>query len=101
MPAIIDYILVTLIDTFLDFEKKEALFCVACHSVVTIKHTFLERADLNEIRKSVFKKTPYNHCFELSARKEFLTSLKKLVCSVKYEVCGGDLCVTCFDREFL
>ena len=36
-------------------RKEEALVCVACNAVITVKHILIECADLLEIRKKYFK----------------------------------------------
>ena len=37
-------------------RKEEARVCVACNVVITVKHIFIECADLSEIRKKYFEK---------------------------------------------
>ena len=36
-------------------RKEEALVCVACNAVITVKHILIECADLLEIRKKYFE----------------------------------------------
>ena len=36
-------------------RKEEAPFCVACNTVITVKHILIECADLLEIRKKYFE----------------------------------------------
>ena len=45
------YILVTLIWHIPLFWEKKAPVCVACNTVITVKHILIECADLLEIRK--------------------------------------------------
>ena len=45
-----------------------------CDTVITVKHILIDCTDLIEIRKKCFKEMSYIHCFEASARKDFLTS---------------------------
>ena len=44
-------------------RKEEAAVCVACNAVITVKHIFIECADLLEIRKKYFEKRSLHSLF--------------------------------------
>ena len=68
-------------------RKEEAPVCVACNTVITVKHILIECADLLEIRKKYFEEKSLYSLFWNVILKWFLISCVRLVCFTKYEVC--------------
>ena len=58
------YILVTLIWHIPLFWEKKAPVCVACNTVITVKHILIECADLLEIRKKYFEEKSLYSLFQ-------------------------------------
>ena len=90
-----------LFDSFLSFrgrkKKEEPPVCVACNIIITVQHILIECADLVAVRKNILRRDLCIHCSEMWNWRKFLTTLKRLVCSKKYELCWS---VFCGDKYF-
>ena len=61
------------------FRKEEALVCVACFAVITVKHILIECVDVLEIRKKYFK--------ERSLYSLFWNMIPEMIFDLLREIC--------------
>ena len=79
--------------THFSFEKKKPPVCVAYNTIIMVKHTLIECADLVEIRKKYFEERCLYSLFWNVNPGKILTTWKRLVCFTKYKVFWSKFCV--------
>ena len=68
-------------------RRVEAPVCVACGSVITVKHILIECADLLEIRKKYFEERSLYSLFRNVISEIIFDFLREIGVFSKYEVC--------------
>ena len=79
------------------FRKEEALVCVACFAVITVKHILIECADFFEIRKKYFEEKCLYSLFRYVIPEiifDFFFVRDWYV--LQNMKCNGNVCVKCF-----
>ena len=59
-------------------KKEEHPVCVACNTTITVKHVFIECADLLEVRKKYFEERSLYSLFRNMSSEDIFDHLKKI-----------------------